>query len=83
MTDKITPKETEKQEQWVYTLILDNGKEIEITMPDEIGEEVGEDMRNALRQGIAWDCGNWMDLRATFEGARLESINMARVIGWR
>lgn len=74
----MTKKEKSVSELIVY---LDDDQEINLAIPENVFEEVFEELESAIRSGSMWWVGNWSDVVATFNGRRIENINCRRVIG--
>jgi hypothetical protein len=76
-------KKMAKKEEVTYgttTLVLDNGDEIMLIVPDNIYERVWEEI---MAKPAWWYCGNWDGMTIDFKGSHLEFINMDRVVGIR
>ena len=74
-----------KQETTTYSIILDNGKTIELSIQgtDEFVGEVMDDFRDALNSKTEWYVGNWPHVTATYLGQHLEIINTPhRIVGY-
>jgi len=63
-------------------VVLENGDQIEVTYPEDIAEELLDEMREAQSKDEFWYVGNYIDARAIYKGYSLKFINMKRVIGF-
>lgn len=63
-------------------LVTIEGDSINIEYPDEIIDEIFEEIRNTLLTGESWNVGNWTEVRVKFKGNRLDNINMKLIIGF-
>lgn len=63
-------------------LLLDNGELVRIEYPDSHMDAVLESLDNAMKRRDRWAPGQWDKCHATYLGIGLDSVNMARVVGW-
>jgi len=64
-------------------LVTLQGDIIVIEYPESIADEFIEDFCENQQCRGYWKVGNWIDARAIYRGHRLDSIDMAQIIGTR
>ncbi len=64
------------------TLITINGDEIKIEFPNDIAEDIYQELSNVLQSESDWNIDNYPDTKATYKGRKLFNINMKQIIGY-
>jgi hypothetical protein len=71
-----------KQDKEYASFLLDNGQIVQIEYPSEHEDDFWESASNALKRGDRFSMSQWDGANATYLGQHLDSINMARVVGF-
>ena len=70
-----------KVETETINLILENGESIEVTIPEDVIDEVMDEIREAQSRDTFWWADNYTNVRAWYKGYYISSVNMKRVVG--
>ena len=62
-------------------LVMDDGNLVRIECPRKYEDELHDTMSAAMKRRDAWSPRQWDGCTAEYLGHRLETVNMARVIG--
>ncbi|MFA5234539.1 MAG: hypothetical protein WC390_09085 [Sulfurimonas sp.] len=58
------------------------GESISVEYPEEIAEELFEEMRSAIECGESWFVANYNDVKATYHGNVINYINTRLIVGY-
>ncbi len=77
------PKPEPKKEWGRLSLLLLNGKEVDVDYQENVFDEMWDDMMTQLGKDGVWFCGNWdkNTVEVTYCGVMLDFLNMNKVIG--
>ncbi len=62
-------------------LVTDDGCNISITYPEDIQEQIWDELKEHLESKQLWWISNWCDVTVKYKNRNLEYINMTKIIG--
>ena len=74
-------KKEQTVETSVFLLVLECGKSIRVEYPENIFDELWEEIESAWLSRRIWWAGNFANVTTIYCGQVIESINMSMVVG--
>ena len=74
-------KKEQPVETSAFLFVLECGKFIRVEYPENIFDELWEEIESAWLSRRIWWTGNFVNVTATYYGQAIESINMSMVVG--
>ena len=65
----------------VLTLVLENGRTVEVSYPDTITEEVWDEIEDHIQRRAMWWTQGLGNVNAMYLGESIQNLNMAMVVG--
>ena len=65
---------------WLITI---DGKEIEISYPEDIFDDIIQEVREAINGNLIYCPSDWVDFEIKFCGVIINEIDMKKIIGVR